>query len=79
VTPELHTGVAATPTGYKAWVVGLSPYTPAVGHWDVTYTFPNRDKAESWTGKMTRLVQHCAQQAGVTFKVRRWIDGAEQP
>jgi hypothetical protein len=79
VTPELHTGIASTPTGFKAWVVGLSPYTPEVGHWDDSYTFATRTKAIAWATTVVQTVQNKANDIGVRIKVRRWIDGAEQP
>jgi hypothetical protein len=79
VTPELHTGIASTPTGHKAWVVGLSPYTPAIGAWDYSTTVSSRAKAEAWVATYVNQVWFACQQVGVTFKVRRWIDGAEQP
>lgn len=79
MTAELHTGIAATPGGYKAWVVGLSPYTPSVGHWDVTYTLATRDKAEKWVRLLVADIAAACKQERVTFKVRHWLDGVEQP
>lgn len=79
MTAELHTGVAATPGGYKAWVVGLSPYTPSVGHWDWQDTFSSRAKADQWVGNCTREIKQLAAQRAVPIKVRHWLDGVEQP
>jgi hypothetical protein len=79
VTPELHTGIAATPTGHKAWVVGLSPYTPAIGAWDESGTFSTKDKAATFVNGTVGIIRKACTAAGVTFKVRHWLDGVEQP
>lgn len=77
-TPELHVGHAATPAAFKAWVVGLSPYTPSVGHWDAVETFGSRDKAQVWSDRLVRTVRERASVAGVAIRVRTWVDGQEQ-
>jgi hypothetical protein len=77
--PELHTGIAATRTGYKAWVVGLSPYSPSIGHWDEVDTFASRAKADVWVDGIVRNVRQRASVAGVAIRVRAWVDGVEKP
>lgn len=76
--PELHVGHAATPAAFKAWVVGLSPYTPAVGHWDAVEVFGTRAKAQAWADRLVRIVRERAAEAGVAIRVRTWVDGEEQ-
>jgi hypothetical protein len=76
--PELHVGHAATPAAFKAWVVGLSPYTPSVGHWDEVETFGTRAKALAWAERLVRTVRERASAAGVVVRVRTWMDGQEQ-
>jgi hypothetical protein len=76
--PELHVGHAATPAAFKAWVVGLSPYTPSVGHWDEVDTFASRAKADVWVDGLVRRVRERAKVAGVAIRVRTWVDGVEK-